>query len=164
MVITFLPRGEGEPFYLGGLVFGLGFIYLGLYLDIGARGPNIVLRLPRSSLVLGEPMRIAYHLTGKVDRVRQLKMAFRAREESTYDEKNHERTVWSITILDSSDPSLIRRGEVTVTLPLEAMPTLVIGDSKIAWTLEVSGPVEGAPDILDVFAVTVEAAPCKSSS
>lgn len=159
-------RGRPE-WFLG--VFMIPFVLIGLGLLVWCGMMLLALANPRPRLTIepgtpcpGGALRLQYGFTGAVQRMERIVVELVGRESATYRRGTDTRTdksVFSrIPLLETTDRSAMRAGEIEVVLPNDVPPGFKARNNKIEWFLRVRGEIARWPDVDDEFPVQMVAA------
>ena len=147
-------------------VFMVPFILVGLALVGGVVYTTLALANPRPHFTLtpGRPrlrdeLRVEWKFSGKVSRIRRLRIVLRGREEATYqrgtDTVTDKKTFAAHDLVDTTNDWEIGRGVAEILVPEDTMHSFEATHNKIVWTLEVEGEIRRWPDVDDAFPITI---------
>ena len=161
-----LNDGFDDGFDIFPLIFLSIFGLIGLALLFAIPYQLLALGNPRPLLVLEQGMpwvggdsQLSWNMTGRTDRLQNLVMTLRGREEATYRRGTNSYTAKEVfhdsVLYESSEPQECRGGTLTLAIPAGTMPTWDGGNNEIVWELEVHGDIPRWPDVKEVFVITV---------
>ncbi len=143
------------PFVLAGLVLLGAFVHAVLALA----NPRTTITLLTPTPRLGETVRIAWRTSGRVSRLRRLRIRLVGQERATYRRGTTTHTDTSafrtLELADLRTTSRMRSGEAEVTIPEDTMHTFRGQSNQIVWRLTVSGEIPRWPDVDDSWEVDV---------
>jgi hypothetical protein len=147
-------------------IFMIPFVLVGLALLGGVGYTTLALVNPRPHLTLtpghprlGDDLRVEWRLSGRVSRIRHLRIVLKGREEATYqrgtDTVTDKKTFAAYDVVDTSNNWEIGRGVASLTVPEDTMHSFEATHNKIVWTLEVKGEIQRWPDVDDAFPINI---------
>lgn len=143
------------PFVLIGLALLGGVIHAFL----GIFNPKPRIRISSAAIPLGGVLRLEWMIGGNVNRIGDLRIYLKGREEATYRRGTSTHTDTSIfaelEIARLNDPRSMRAGKGELIIPPDTMHSAECVSNKIVWSLIVSGDIKNFPDIEDEFPVVI---------
>lgn len=143
------------PFVLIGLALIVGILYFFLALF----NPTAELNFTPSEVRLGNSIQLNWKISGKVERIRELRIRLEAREEATYRRGTRTYTDREVflkkEIFQTKNAYSMSTGSVSIPIPEESMHSLDTGNNKIIWTLYFEGDIKNWPDVLENYDITV---------
>jgi hypothetical protein len=147
-------------------IFMIPFVLVGLALLGGVGYTALALVNPRPHLTLtpghprlGDDLRVEWRLSGRVSRIRHLRIVLKGREEATYqrgtDTVTDKKAFAAYEVVDTGNDWEIGRGAAEVMVPEDTMHSFSATHNKIVWTLEVKGEIQRWPDVDDAFPITI---------
>ena len=157
-------KGEDFGWFLA--LFLLVFQAVGLallaavpYQLLALANPRPIITMSRGSVPLGGTVSFAWELSGSAQRVTELKMTLRGREEARYrrgtDTHTDTHNFFSETLVNATNATNIARGSGTIRVPANSMHTFTGDNNKIIWTLQVTGEIPRWPNIDETFDIVV---------
>jgi heme/copper-type cytochrome/quinol oxidase subunit 2 len=147
------------PFVLVGLVM-IGAV---VYFFLALFNPRATLTVNANAVPLGGTLELQWRLSGRVERVRRLRIYLEGREEATYRRgttTSTDKEVFITVELANADMhNDIRGGQRKITVPSDTMHSFESDNNKIVWTLNVHGEIQRWPDVKEEFPVVVLPAP-----
>ena len=149
----------GTIFLIPFVAIGLGMIgYVG-YRFLALFNPRPRLTVTPGAVPLGEAVEVKWELSGRADRVRNLRLHLEGREEATYQRGTNSVTDKSVfakvELASIADRLAIHGGQARVVLPAGLMHSWVGGSNKIIWSLHIRGDIPWWPDLKEEFPLTV---------
>jgi hypothetical protein len=121
-------------------------------------GPRPHVSAPRQ-VALGQTFDLRWEITGRVMRIRSMRIDLEGREEAKYtqgtDKKTDTRVFARVPIFESADPRALERGHAVATLPRDSMHSFAAMHNRIYWIVRVRADVPHWPDIDDDFVLEV---------
>jgi hypothetical protein len=121
-------------------------------------GPRAHLTAP-AAIALGRSCELQWQISGRVVRMRSLRIDLEGREEATYrrgtDTTTDKRVFARVPVFESRDPRALDHGRALVNVPRDSMPSFAAPNNKIVWLLRVRADVPRWPDIDDEFVIEV---------
>jgi len=143
------------PFVLVGLVL-VGVVIHSL---LALANPRITVTVLASRLRLGDSVRIAWSASGRVERLRRLRMVLEGQEKATYrrgtDVHTDTRTFRTIPIAELHESSGMRNGEAEIAIPADTMHTFKGQSNQILWHLKLEGDIPRWPDVSDEWELEI---------
>ena len=143
------------PFVLVGLVM-IGAVG---YLALALANPRPRLTLEKTTVRLGDELRLTWLFTGRASRIRTLRILLEGREEATYQRGTDTHTDQEVfathTLIDTGSDWEIPRGTATVVIPGDTMHSFAADNNKIVWELKVAGEIDRWPDVGQNFPITI---------
>ena len=147
-------------------VFLVPFVLVGLALIVFVGHFALALANPRPRLTvdsaapcLGDRLGIDWQFSGRVSRIRQLRIVLEGREEATYrrgTDTHTDREVFASHVLvDTANDWEISRGSASLVIPDDTMHSFEAPANKIVWELKIAGEIARWPDVDESFPVTV---------
>lgn len=144
------------------LFVGVGaiLIVIAIYKLLQCFNPVIEVALSNGAVSHGETVDIAWETTGRVDRIRQLRLTIIGEEVVTYvrgtttstDRKIFQR----IEISSVSDAESKRFGSASVTIPPGTIHSFYAPNNKIQWSIEVHGDIPFWPDVHETMLFAIK--------
>jgi hypothetical protein len=158
-------RFVGVPFLL---LFLTPFVLIGAALAYAAVrqtllyvGPRFHLTAP-AHVTLGQGFDLQWEVSGRVSRLRALRIDLEGRESAEYrlgtDTRTDTRVFARVPICALDDPHILERGRAMVTVPRDSMHSFTAKHNKIQWLLRVRADVPHWPDVDDDFVLEVSGA------
>ena len=169
-VIAFVT-GRGFSFELGFmsifLLIGLGVAIAAVRALMVVFAPAVILELSRRAIPLGGSAEIRWHIAGRRGRVDAVEIKLVGEEKATYrrgaDTVTDTETFMEQVLLGEDPersglahmPMMHEKGELVLTIPLDAMHSFAANNNEIVWRLEVKAHVPNWPDPKDKYDLTV---------
>ncbi len=156
-------RGQPDWFLT---VFLVPFVLVGLasiafvgHFTLALANPRPRLTVDSAAPSLGDRLGIDWQLSGRVSRIRRLRIVLEGREEATYrrgTDTHTDREVFASHVLvDTVNDWEISRGSASLVIPDDTMHSFEAPANKIVWELKVAGEIARWPDVDESFPVTV---------
>lgn len=141
------------------LLIGIGcFVMMG-YFILALANPRPKLIVNSLAVPLGGRLQLRWELSGKVEKVSDLKISLQGTEEARYRRGTSTYTdrekFYSQEISHVVPPNDMRQGRATVEIPEETMHSFEGGYNKILWSIEVHGDIKNWPDIKEEFPIII---------
>jgi hypothetical protein len=158
---------EGSPEWFMALFLvpfvGVGLFLVGLTVHslLALANPRIRLWLDPASPSPGGTVKVAWEITGAVQRIRRLWIYLEGREEATYrqrDSNSTEKATFArlpIVKIETSWMDMVR-GEGTLLVPVGVPASFAAANNKIVWTLKARGEIARFPDVAEEFEITMK--------
>jgi hypothetical protein len=165
-VLLSIVAAEGAAIPTFGIVMlsifaliGVGTIGAAVHAGLALTNPTLNLTLSRRVLHTGEPTELAWRCKGDLYRCKTIAIDLEGRESATYrrgtDTVTETHVFARLPIATLDGPVAIESGRTHVTLPPNAVPTIVAPRNSIRWHLRVRGSIPRWPDIADEYELTV---------
>ncbi len=150
------------------VLIGLGLIGGVFYFFLALFNPRPTLQLSASALFPGDSCEVNWSLTGRVQRIKRLRLLLEGREEAMYQRgtrsytDKHPFATVELATLESGDD--MRSGVAKLQIPPGTMHSFASDHNKIVWVLRLEADVEGMPDLKDEFPVAILPHPVKEGN
>jgi hypothetical protein len=144
------------PFVLA----GAGLIVATIHQLLALTNPRVEVALSNGAVALGHSIDVAWQLSGRTNRIRDLAVSVQGTEHATYTRGSSTYTDKSvfqtIELYSGADPSEMTFGTRIVQIPLASMHTFRGNKNKILWTVNVRARIPFWPDIDESFEFLVK--------
>ncbi len=144
------------------LFVGVGAVlfFTAIYKLLQCFNPVVEVALSNGAVVPGETVDIAWETTGRVERIRNLRLSIIGEEVVTYvrgTTTSTDRKVFQrIEIAEVSDAESKRFGSASVTIPSGTIHSFWALNNKIQWSIEVHGDIGFWPDIHETMLFAIK--------
>ena len=141
------------------LAIGLGLIGWVFYNLLSLVNPRPMLTVSSSATPLGCVLDLAWDMTGRTQRIRDLRVTFEGEEQATYtrgtDTVTDNHTFAEILLFDTDRPLAMSHGSASVTVPANTMHSLEAPNNDIVWSIRFHGDVPRWPDVDERFGIVL---------
>jgi len=162
-MITGWLRGRGDLcltfFLIPFEVIGLVMIGAVVYCALACLNPRLDVVVNRVQVTLGASITVAYRVTGRYDRINNLRLWLEGREKAKYRQGTSTRTDTSvfarIPLVDATTDADIPQGKATAVVPDHTMHSFQSQNNKILWVIGARGQITRWPDIIQEYPIVV---------
>lgn len=147
---------------------GVGLVLIGvvIYQWLSLYNPKAELTITPGFPTLGGKLDLTWRLIGRTHVLRDLKIVLEAREEATYRQgtrtSTDKKVFFKLDAASASDVETMTEGRVSITIPMDTMPTFKSKNNRIIWSLYVMGEIPRWPNLKEEF--VIEVAPAARSA
>jgi hypothetical protein len=163
-IIQMWRTGDGMKWFLTlfmipFVLIGLGMIVFTIHSFFGLFSPRVRLRLAHSPLTLGESVELSWEFSGRVDKLRDIRLVLEGREEQDEGSGKNRRTntdvFYTADIAHFTNVNDIKTGHVLCTIPTGHAPSDSDGRHRIVWVIRLKAQVEFGADLNDEYPLTI---------
>jgi hypothetical protein len=162
-VIENIARGRTEWMLLiFAFVFGaVGLLLIGFVIHalLGLFTPRPTLTVQSAHIPIGGMLDLAWNFGGQTSSMSHLHIYLEGREEATYRRGTNtytdKETFATLTLVDTTDPLEMPRGETKLLIPADTMHSFDAGHNDIIWALHIKGEIKRWPDVKQEYTLVL---------
>lgn len=148
------------PVFVPFVLAGLGLIAYFFHTLLSLFNPKVEIAMSSGAVALGDSVDIAWKLTGKVNRIKKLKISIVGTESATYvrgtDTRTDAEEFSRLEVVSTDSSEKMEFGQQTITIPFDSMHTFKANNNEVAWSIEVDGDIPMWPDVSESFSFRVK--------
>lgn len=165
-VIEMWRTGQGMKWFLS--LFLVPFLFVGLAMIaftvhsfFGLFSPRVRLRIGHLPVALGESVELSLEFSGRVDKLRDIRLQLEGREEQDARSGKNRRTnrnvFYTADIAHFTNVNDVKTGNVLCTIPTDHPPTDWHVSHRTIWVIRLKAEVELGADLNDEYPIAVTA-------